>query len=435
MIEGLKIIDLAVHEDGRGWFKENWRADWLDFRPVQQNVSFNAARGTTRGLHAEPWDKLVSVAHGRVFGAWHDLREGSATFGETVTHEFGPESAVFVPRGVANGFQALDDDTVYTYLVGDYWSAQAQYANISLNLVDWPLEPVNVSAKDLATPAVAEPISPRRVLVTGANGQLGSALRRLLPDAEFCTHDEFDITDPPARNWRQYEAIINTAAYNDVDGAENDRARAWAVNATGPAKLARIAADNDITLVHVSTDYVFDGAKEGAYTEEDPVSPLSFYGAAKAAGDTAAATAPKHYVVRTTWVAGNGGNFIRTMMDLAARDVEPRVVDDQRGRPTFAEDLARAIVHLLEKKPEYGVYNVTGGGDAAGRDEIAMATFIAVGHDPAEVHPTPSAEYYGDAPHAPRPANSELSLDKITATGFTPQNWRVGLALYVALTP
>lgn len=435
MIEGLKIIDLAVHEDARGWFKENWRADWLDFRPVQQNVSFNAARGTTRGLHAEPWDKLVSVAHGRVFGAWHDLREGSATFGETVTHEFGPESAVFVPRGVANGFQALEDDTVYTYLVGDYWSADAQYANISLSLVDWPLTPVHVSDKDAATPATATPIAPRRVLVTGADGQLGSALRNLLPEAEFCSRAEFDVTDPPARNWRQYEAIINTAAYNDVDGAESDRARAWAVNATGPAALARIAAEHDITLVHVSTDYVFDGAKQGAYTEEDPVSPLSFYGAAKAAGDTAAATAPKHYVVRTTWVAGNGGNFIRTMMDLAAKGIEPRVVDDQRGRPTFAEDLAKAIVHLLRARPEHGVYNVTGGGDTASRDEIAMATFIAVGHDPAEVHPTPSAEYYGGSPHAARPANSELSLDKIIATGFTPQNWRVGLALYVALTP
>ena len=209
MIEGLKIIDLAVHSDERGWFKENWRAQWLEFSPVQQNVSFNAAKGTTRGLHAEPWDKLVSVAHGRVFGAWHDLREGSATFGETVTHEFGPETAVFVPRGVANGFQALEDDTVYTYLVGDYWSADAQYSNISLSLVDWPLEPINVSAKDQATPATATPITPRKILVTGANGQLGSALKALLPDAGFCTHEDFDITE-------------GVAVFDDLDVVRED---------------------------------------------------------------------------------------------------------------------------------------------------------------------------------------------------------------------
>src|SRR5699024_9589446 len=115
---------------------------------------------------------------------------------------------------------------------------------------------------------------------------LGTALRALLPDAEFCSRADFDITDPPARPWRQYAAIINAAAYNDVDGAEDDRAAAWAVNATGPARLARIAAEHDITLVHVSSDYVFDGAKDGAYTEEDPVAPLSLYGASKAAGDT-----------------------------------------------------------------------------------------------------------------------------------------------------
>ncbi|MDR7329879.1 dTDP-4-dehydrorhamnose reductase [Corynebacterium guangdongense] len=431
MIEGLKIIDLAVHEDARGWFKENWRGDWLDFTPVQQNVSFNAAKGTTRGLHAEPWDKLVSVAHGRVFGAWHDLREGSPTFGETVTHEFGPEAAVFVPRGVANGFQALADDTVYTYLVGDYWSAQAQYANISLSLVDWPLQPVHVSAKDAATPATAEAVAPRRVLVTGADGQLGTALKALLPDAEFCSRADFDITDPPARPWRQYAAIINAAAYNDVDGAEDDRARAWAVNATGPARLARIAAEHDLTLVHVSSDYVFDGTKDGAYTEEDPVSPLSLYGASKAAGDTAAATAPKHYVVRTSWVVGAGGNFVRTMMKLAERGVEPRVVDDQRGRPTFVEDLAKGIVHLLTERPEYGVYNVSNSGDEITWFDLASATYQLVGAEGLEVTPVSTEEYAAGRPQAIRPKNSIFDLSKIKETGFTPADWRRSLETYI----
>ena len=433
MIEGLQVIDLKVHEDARGWFKENWNNAAFPFRPVQHNVSMNTERGTTRGLHAEPWDKIVSVASGRVCGAWCDLREGSGTFGETFTHEIGPDTAVFVPRGVANGFQALEDDTAYVYLVNDHWSPEAQYANVTYRMIDWPLEPLHLSDKDLAHPELAEvtPVKPRKVLVTGANGQLGRALRKVLPEAEFCVREDFDITDPPQRDWRQYSAIINAAAYNAVDKAETDRAQAWAVNAEGPAKLARIAAEHDLTLVHVSTDYVFDGAKE-SYTEEDPVTPLSLYGASKAAGDTAAATAPKHYVVRTAWVVGEGNNFISTMRSLAERDIEPKVVHDQVGRITMADDLAGAIAHLLATQAEYGIYNVTGTGDAVGRDEIAMSTFIGLGRDPAEVHPVSTADYHGDEPHALRPRRSVLDTTKIEATGFTPMNWRVGLALYLA---
>ena len=269
-IPGLLIIDLDVHGDNRGWFKENWQREKFtglapelaSFQPVQNNISFNHA-GATRGLHAEPWDKLVSVAQGKIFGAWCDLREGSDSFGEVVTHEVGPETAVFVPRGVANGFQALEE-TSYCYLVNEHWSAEARYAAVNLNIVDWPLEPTEISEKDKQHPALKDvsPMPARRILVTGANGQLGRALKRLLADAELCTHADFDITDPPERNWKQYSAIINCAAYNDVNGAENDRAAAWAVNAEAPARLARIAAENQLTLVHVSSDYIFDGASE-----------------------------------------------------------------------------------------------------------------------------------------------------------------------------
>ena len=433
MIEGLQVLDLTVHNDDRGWFKENWRSGWLeDFRPVQQNVAHNAAKGTTRGLHAEPWDKFVSVATGSVFGAWMDLREGSPTFGETFTHEITPSTAVLVPRGVANGYQTLEDDTSYIYLVNDHWSADATYVNVSYRNIDWPLTPQHLSAKDLALPMTADPIPARKILVTGANGQLGRALQKILGErGEFYARAEFDITNPPELNYRQYSAIINAAAYNNVDKAEEDRSQAWQVNAQGPANLARIAADNDLTFVHVSTDYVFNGSQP-SYSEDDPVAPLNFYGATKAAGDTAAATAPKHYVVRTQWVYGDGGNFVDVMRTLAEKNVEPKVVHDQVGRVTSAEDLAKAIVHLLDTRADYGVYNVTGTGDAAGRDEIAMAIFIALGHDPAEVHPVSSADYYGEKPHAPRPSRSVLDTSKIEATGFKPTNWRVGLALYLA---
>ena len=289
----------------------------------------------------------------------------------------------------------------------------------------------SLSDKDLANPIELTPVAPRRILVTGADGQVGRALRKTFPDAEFCNREEFDITDPPARPWRQYRAIINAAAYTDVDGAEDDRATAWRVNAGGPAALARIAAENNLTLVHLSSDYVFDGDTDRPYTEEDPITPASVYGQSKAAGDIAAATAPRHYIVRTGWVVGEGRNFVDTMRGLAEKGVQPQVVHDQKGRPTFASDLATGIAHLLTTTPEYGTYHLTGAGDEVGWDEVAMATFTALGRDPDNVHPVSSAQYFAGKRHAPRPSRSTLNTAKLEATGWSPRNWRVGLALYL----
>ena len=430
MIAGLEVHDLILHEDNRGWFKENWAGQALV--PRQQNVSFNARRGATRGMHAEPWDKWVSVASGRVFGAWVDMRAGSATYGETFTCEIGPDTAVFVPRGVANGFQALEDDTTYIYLVNQRYSPGGAFC--SYKEIDWPLEPTELSAADQAHPMLADatPLPPRRILVTGANGQLGRALRQIWSDEEavFLGRDEFDITAPPELDWGDFWAIVNCAAYNDVNGAETDRAAAWSVNASAPAALARLADDHDLTFVHVSSDYIFDGTVD-VHDETEVPSPLSAYGASKAAGDTAAQTARRHYVVRTSWVFGDGANFMETMAQLAAKGVSPKVVSDQRGRPTSAEDLAKGIAHLLSSGAEYGVYNITSDGDTAGRDEIAMAVYIAMGGDPSDVHPVTTEEYGLDA--AARPRESTLSLDKIKAAGFAPSNWRAALALYVAM--
>lgn len=439
-IDGLLIINLDLHKDARGWFKENWQrqafvaAGLPDFGPVQNNISFNEKAGVTRGLHAEPWDKFVSVATGAVFGAWCDLRADSPTYGATVTQRIEPDTAVFVPRGVANGFQALHDATSYTYLVNDHYSPEAGYTSVNLDMIDWPLEPSEISAKDRQHPQLADatPMQPRKILVTGADGQLGKALRDALRNhnhVEFCSRTEFDITAPPARDWRQYQAIINTAAYNDVNGAETDRAGAWAVNAAAPAKLATIANEHNLTLVHVSSDYIFDGQHE-IHGEDEIASPLSAYGASKAAGDTAAQTTPRHYVVRTSWVFGDGANFIATMAALARAGKKPKVVCDQRGRPTDARDLARGIMHLLDTGAPYGVYNLSSDGDTASRDEIAMAVFIGCGGDPADVTPVSSAEYGQD--QAARPAESTLDLSKIKATGFQPSNWRASLALYLA---
>jgi dTDP-4-dehydrorhamnose 3,5-epimerase-like enzyme len=127
-IPGLVVWELPVHGDGRGWFKENWQREKMvavglpDFGPVQNNVSFNDTAGTTRGIHAEPWDKFVSVATGRIFGAWVDLRAGP-TFATVFTAELDPSRAVFVPRGIGNAFQTLEPNTAYVYLVNDHYSS------------------------------------------------------------------------------------------------------------------------------------------------------------------------------------------------------------------------------------------------------------------------------------------------------------------------
>lgn len=444
-IPGLVVFDLPVHGDSRGWFKENWQREKMtalglpDFGPVQNNVSFNDAVGTTRGIHAEPWDKWVSVATGRIFGAWVDLREGP-TFGAVFTAEIDPSKAIFVPRGVGNSYQTLESDTAYTYLVNDHWSADASYS--FLNLADetaaiaWPipLSEAEISDKDLAHPRLAEvtPIGARKTLVVGAGGQLGRALRAELgdlPHIEWTTRAEFDLGDPESatsRRWRDYDTIINAGAYTAVDLAETPDGRrdAWAANAAGPAALARIAGEYGLTLVHVSSDYVFDGSADRAYREDDAVCPLGVYGQSKAAGDLAVGTVPRHYVLRTSWVIGEGKNFVRTMASLAERGIDPKVVDDQRGRLTFATEIARAIAHLLATGAPYGTYNITGAGEPRTWAELAADIFALVGADRSRVSGVSTGEYFAGAegPVAPRPLNSVLDLVKIEGTGFVPRD-------------
>lgn len=450
-IPGLLVVDLPVHGDNRGWFKENWQRAKMtalsipDFKPVQNNISFNAQKGVTRGIHAEPWDKYVSVAAGRIFGAWVDLRQGD-TFGQTFSVELGPDKAIFVPRGVGNAFQALEDNTAYTYLVTDHWSKDAVPLYTFLNLADpsanipWPipLAEAELSDKDKAHPYLPDvvPMQPRKILIAGANGQLGTALRSLYPDAEFVDREEFDLTDPAAyktRNWKQYSTIINAAAYTAVDNAElpEGRTLAWKINATAVQYLSQTAIKHDLTLVHVSSDYVFDGNKN-AHTEDEDFSPLGVYAQTKAAGDIAASLAPKHYIVRTSWVIGEGNNFVKTMKSLADRGIKPSVVNDQIGRLTFTTTLAAAIKHLLENNAPYGTYNISNEGDPVSWADIAKEVYRQTGSSTDDVTGVTTEEYYKDKENiSPRPLQSTLDLSKIKATGFTPTDWRQELALYI----
>ncbi len=167
VIPGMFEVDLVLHGDARGWFKENYQKAKMEelglpkFEVVQNNFSSNAEKGVTRGLHAEPWEKFISLANGKVFGAWVDLRQGDS-FGKVFTAEITPEKAFFVPRGVANGYQTLEGNITYTYLVNAHWSPDAKYAAVSLFdpalKIDWPIgqDLAIVSEKDQNNPLLKD---------------------------------------------------------------------------------------------------------------------------------------------------------------------------------------------------------------------------------------------------------------------------------------
>ena len=166
-IQGLLEITLPVHGDSRGWFKENWQREKMialglpDFKPVQNNISFNKDVGVTRGIHAEPWDKFISIANGKIFTAIVELRKGK-DFGRVETIELTPEKAIYVPRGLGNSFQTLEENTVYTYLVNAHWSPEAKYVSVNIEdkdlAIKWPIpiKDAEVSDKDKANPALSE---------------------------------------------------------------------------------------------------------------------------------------------------------------------------------------------------------------------------------------------------------------------------------------
>lgn len=276
-----------------------------------------------------------------------------------------------------------------------------------------------------------------RALVLGAGGQVGRALVAALPGATALRHADLDVAEAEDAtiDWPAYDTVVNAAAFTDVDGAETAEGRpaAWRANAAGPAALAAICRSTGATLVHLSTEYVFDGRSSTPYTEDAPVAPLSAYGASKAAGDVAVGALERHYLVRPTWVVGEGRNFVRTMLGLAEKGVQPTVVDDQIGRPTFATDLAAAIVHLVADGAPFGSYHVTGGGEPASWAEVARTTFALAGHGDLRVTGTSTAEYFADKPHAaPRPRRSVLDLSRAAAAGVPLPDWRERLAEYVS---
>ncbi|WP_333896530.1 dTDP-4-dehydrorhamnose reductase [Mixta calida] len=251
-----------------------------------------------------------------------------------------------------------------------------------------------------------------RILLTGAYGQLGRCLLDRFP-ADWvmlaCGSAELDITDRAAverivRRFRP-QVIMNAAAYTAVDKAEIDRIRAMKINAIGPENLARAAREVGAQLIHISTDYVFDGSKTTPYIESDLPCPINFYGLSKWEGEKRVqAILPQAIIIRTSWVFSEyGNNFVKTMLRLAQTHETIRVVNDQRGCPTYAGDLAQAMIALAAEPEAAGIYHYCGD-KAVSWYEFAQAIFSLRGSAPQLV-PISSQEYITTAP---RPGNSAL---------------------------
>jgi dTDP-4-dehydrorhamnose reductase len=263
-------------------------------------------------------------------------------------------------------------------------------------------------------------------LVTGANGQLGRELRDLLAaegeDVTGAARADLDITDADAVRAALRDrppVVVNCAAWTDVDLAEQEPDAAFRVNGEAVRGLARACAAYGATLVQVSTDYVFGGRADRPYGEGDRPAPATAYGRGKLAGEHAVRDLlpASGYVVRTAWLYGrHGGNFVRTMIDLERRRPAVDVVDDQRGQPTWAADVARQIVALVRSGAPAGVYHATSSGSATWF-ELAREVFRRLGADPSRVRPVTSAAFPRPAP---RPAYSVLGHDAWHAAGLPP---------------
>ncbi|PZF58516.1 dTDP-4-dehydrorhamnose reductase [Curtobacterium sp. MCBD17_034] len=270
-----------------------------------------------------------------------------------------------------------------------------------------------------------------RYLITGAGGMLGQDLQQALLGRAVTalTRAELDISDGSAvaAAVEGHDVVINAAAYTKVDDAETDEATARRVNAQGAEMLARAAVQSGARLVHVSTDYVFDGTATTPYAEDTPTHPVSAYGRTKAEGEAFVRSVAPHssYIVRGAWLYGAGGpNFAKTMLRLAASHDTVSVVTDQVGQPTWTGDLARQIVALLDADAPAGVYHGTNSGQASWF-EFTKAIFAEAGLDPERVLPTDSSAFVRPAP---RPAYSVLGHDGWAAAGIAPmRDWRDAL--------
>ena len=447
-IPGLVIIEPRVLEDTRGYFFESYQKkrylqNEIKTEFIQDNES-KSVKGVVRGLHYQlsPFAqaKLVRVVQGSVFDVAVDLRKGSPTFGKWFGVELNDNSKkqLFVPRGFAHGFSVLSETAIFTYKCDNSYNNVAE-RSINLNdpklNIDWQIKKEDqiVSEKDLVAPLFENAemnlsFNSMKILITGANGQLGNEIKECsgkFPEWEFTFTDveELDITNERVVfdffQETNPDFVINCAAYTAVDKAENDFETANKINALAPGILAKAAAKISAKIIHISTDYVFDGTACKPLVETENVNPTGVYGRTKLEGEqNCRKENPESLIIRTSWLYSSfGNNFVKTMLRLGRERDELNVVFDQIGTPTYAGDLADAILSILEnsainrEKFVPGIYHYSNEGVASWYD-FAKAIFEISGLN-CNVTPVLSEEF---PTPAKRPNYSVLNKLKIRNT-------------------
>jgi dTDP-4-dehydrorhamnose reductase/dTDP-4-dehydrorhamnose 3,5-epimerase len=456
-LEDCYILEPQRFGDERGYFESVTREQLkeLGFNEVFQVSNSLSSKGIVRGLHFQKDQycqaKVVRCHRGAVLDVVVDARKDSKTYGQWTSVELTPENGrlLFVPRGFAHGFVALKDDSLFEYYVDNQYMPRLEGGilwNDPALGIDWGIENPVLSDKDknrctLAESDVEFTRAHKKFFITGASGQLGyDIIRELNARGEYDIYapdsKELDITDRDqvlaAIKKYNPDVIFHCAAWTAVDCAEQDQDICRKVNVDGTKNLVDAAKAVDAKILYMSTDYVFDGTKDGLYTEDDQPNPKSVYGQTKYDGEEAVRSYGKHFITRISWVfCINGNNFIKTMLSLADTHDELTVVNDQVGSPTYTVDLAKMLVEM-SFTDKYGTYNVNNEGFCSWAE---FAEYIMkAGGKKTKIKPVTTEEYYKGkdmSTIAYRPKNSKLDKTKLAENFALLPTWQDAVDRYV----
>lgn len=451
-LEDCYIIEPDRFGDDRGYFspffiQENLNKEGIDFEKVIQANRSKSSKGVVRGLHYQKdpkcQAKIVEVIQGKAIDVVVDIREDSKTYGKYTTVLLTPENnrQLFVPRGFAHGFVSLEDDTIFQYLIDNDYAPDMEGGilwndkdlNIDWNSIfeEYGIENPLLSEKD----KIRKPLKDtdihfkkrKKYLITGFKGQLGYDIVRELEKRGQTNYlaldvDDMDITDREkvmeVIEGYNPDVIFHCAAWTAVDKAEEQQELCEKINVFGTKNITDASIKVGAKLFYISTDYVFDGTKDGLYEETDEVNPKSIYGKTKFGGEEEVRRNPNHFIVRISWVFGiNGNNFIKTMLKLSDNHKELNIVNDQIGSPTYTVDLSRLLVDMSETE-KYGTYNATNEEYCSWAD---FAEYIfQINNKDVKVNRVTTDEYLEitGTKQAYRPKNSRLSKEKLVREGF-----------------
>ncbi len=446
------ILEPQRFGDERGYFESVTKEQLkeLGFNEIYQVSNSKSGKGIVRGLHfqKDPYcqAKVVRCHRGAVLDVVVDIRKDSETYGKWTSVELTPENGrmLYVPRGFAHGFISLKDDTLFEYYVdnkymprlegGILWNDPELKINWDEIFKKYDIKEPVLSAKDKDRCTLKEcdvefTRKPKKFFITGITGQLGHDLVRELHDrGEYDIYapsiDELDITNrEQVMNYiKEYnpDVIFHCAAWTAVDKAETEaKELCEKINIEGTKNIVDASIEVGAKIVYMSTDYVFDGEKEGLYTEEDTPNPKSVYGTTKYKGEEEVRRNPNHFITRISWVFGiNGNNFIKTMLKLSDNHKQLTVVDDQVGSPTYTVDLSKLLVEMSTTN-KYGTYNVNNEGYCSWAE---FAKYIMESNNKeTEIIPVSTEKYYEGkdmSKVAYRPRNSKLDKTKLQEAGF-----------------